>query len=396
MSKLTDTLSQIQPCDDRNLIQIVSQILTQEVIDLREKVCTRFEGIFIDYGLEGIKPCEIITEQFLEQVQEGNTLVAIDNLLAGVGYPPYIIQILTGGIDSLTVEQEQGLFTWLLTNQGIKVHPNTAKYARYKTKRAYSPTLTSEEVRKVENWYIGQGIQEIESLLIETIREFITSKIKCPPEDKLMKMINLVNNLITLTNRAQSTFSDLQVAVNVASGTVSLISNTVDIIKKAITANDAAIVAATASGVGIAGTPPLIQANAIVERQLRKYEPQIDALDKTLCAAAKTVQFINLNISVIRAILEIIDALLRACLPNTELGLRRLNSFNVDLPGAIDYKGYSIEIRTVSGSSTTMPQRYAVALDEFGTVILEGQRSYSASTQILVEEIKFRIDNQLG
>ena len=256
--------------------------------------------------------------------------------------------------------------------------------------------LTPDELKKVEDWYISQGIQEIEKVVVEAIREFITSKIKCPPQDKLEKILNLVNNLINLTNRAQTTFDKLQVAVNISSGIISVLSKTIDASKKIISANDIAIASATASGVGILGTPPLIQASVIIERQIRKYEPQIDALDKTLCAAAKTVQFINLNITVIRSLLQVIEALLQACLPNTEEVLNKLRDFTVSQPGAVFYYNYKLEIRTVPGSSTTMPQRYAVALDEFGTVVLEGQRSYSASTQILIDEIKFRIDNQLG
>lgn len=394
MSTLVDQLKTIQPCDDRNFIQIMSQIITKEVIELRSKACNRFDEIFTDYGLEGVRPCEILTEEFLEEIQKENTLIAINNLLTGAGFPPHIIQILTKGVDSLTVKQEQELFNWLLPSQGIRVHKDTARYVRYKTGRAYEPLLTQEEEKKVEDWYVSQGIQEIEKLLLQSIQEFITSKIKCPPEEKLLKLINLVNNIINLTNRTQETFTKLQAGVNVASGIVSILSNTIDAAKKIIAANDVAIAGATATGVGILGTPPLIQASAIVERQIRRYEPQIDALDKTLCAAAKTMQFINLNITVIIALLEVLDALLRACLPTIELS--KVNTLTRDMFQGITYGGYTLEVRTVPGSSSTMPQRYAVALDEFGTVVLEGQRSYSASTQILVDEIKFRIDNQLG
>lgn len=397
MSTFKDQFTQIQPCDNRNLIQIISQILTQEIVNLKSRACNRFNDIFTDYGLEGVRPCEILTEEFLEQIQEGNVLIAIDNLLIGAGFPPYIIKALTEGIDSLTQEEEQKLINWLLTKQGIRVHPDTSRYIRYKSNRTHDPLITPEEAKKVQDWYVSQGIQEVQNLVTEVISEFITSKIKCPPKDKLDKLIKLINNLISLTNRIQSTFDKLQSAVNLASGTVSILSNTIDQAKKAIAANDIAIAGAISTGVGIAATPPLIQTSNIIDRQIRKYEPQIDALDATLCAAAKTVQFISINIIVVRALLEVIDALLKACAPDLQLG--ELNSFTQstrDTARGVSYGGYFLEIRTSSTSSPTLPQRYAVALDEFGTVVLQGPRSYSSSTQVLLEELKFRIDNQLG
>ena len=42
------------------------------------------------------------------------------------------------------------------------------------------------------------------------------------------------------------------------------------------------------------------------------------------------------------------------------------------------------------------PRRYAQAKDSRGVVILRGPSSFSADTQILLDELKFRLDNQLG
>jgi len=41
------------------------------------------------------------------------------------------------------------------------------------------------------------------------------------------------------------------------------------------------------------------------------------------------------------------------------------------------------------------PRRYAAALDSEGVEVLTGQKSFSSNTDVLIEEIKFRIDNQL-
>lgn len=56
---------------------------------------------------------------------------------------------------------------------------------------------------------------------------------------------------------------------------------------------------------------------------------------------------------------------------------------------------YKLEIQTAPDSPAIAPQRFAVAKDPSGVIVLKGQRSFSSSTDILLDEIKFRIDNQL-
>ena len=57
-----------------------------------------------------------------------------------------------------------------------------------------------------------------------------------------------------------------------------------------------------------------------------------------------------------------------------------------------DYVLAIIEDTSVTGPA---PRRVAVAKDNIGVIILRGQPSFSSSTQVLLDELKFRIDNQL-
>ena len=59
------------------------------------------------------------------------------------------------------------------------------------------------------------------------------------------------------------------------------------------------------------------------------------------------------------------------------------------------YKGYELAVLQDPNSPAIAPRRYAVAKDNKGTVVLKGQSSFSSDTQVLLDEIKFRIDNQL-
>ena len=56
---------------------------------------------------------------------------------------------------------------------------------------------------------------------------------------------------------------------------------------------------------------------------------------------------------------------------------------------------YKLEILTDPQSPSIAPRRFAVAKDAKGVVVLKGPKSFSSSTKVLLDEIKFRIDNQL-
>lgn len=56
---------------------------------------------------------------------------------------------------------------------------------------------------------------------------------------------------------------------------------------------------------------------------------------------------------------------------------------------------YELAIIEDKDSPSFAKKRYAVAKAPSGVVVLKGQASFSADTDILLEEIKFRIDNQL-
>jgi len=56
---------------------------------------------------------------------------------------------------------------------------------------------------------------------------------------------------------------------------------------------------------------------------------------------------------------------------------------------------YELKIRVDPKSPKIAPRRFAVAIDKFGVEILKGPKSFSSSTKILVDELKFRLDNQL-
>jgi hypothetical protein len=126
-----------------------------------------------------------------------------------------------------------------------------------------------------------------------------------------------------------------------------------------------------------------------VKELLQKYRGEVVAGQYVIAA-------VNGTFTQLLQQLDALDQIIALCAPEqlqTNEELQRLSeSFNTPITQFNNsYRGYTIEIRIVREQSIA-PQRYAVAIDSSGVAVLEGRPSYSSSTQVLVDEIKFRID----
>lgn len=66
-----------------------------------------------------------------------------------------------------------------------------------------------------------------------------------------------------------------------------------------------------------------------------------------------------------------------------------------DGQGTFFYKSYTITIQEDLSSPGFAKKRFAQVENENGVVVMRGPSSFSSSTKVLVDEIKFRINNQL-
>ena len=57
---------------------------------------------------------------------------------------------------------------------------------------------------------------------------------------------------------------------------------------------------------------------------------------------------------------------------------------------------YNLEILPDPESPSIAPRNFAIAREPGGAVVLKGPKSFSSSIDVLLNEIKFRIDNQLS
>ena len=105
--------------------------------------------------------------------------------------------------------------------------------------------------------------------------------------------------------------------------------------------------------------------------------------------------------------LETIDKLLQRCAENPDLSKedrdKILEGLNVPRKGnekPTSYTGangrvYSLEIIQDHTSPNIAPRRVAIAKDFRGIVVLRGEPSFASDPQVLIDELKLRIDNQL-
>ena len=401
MPTLRDTLNSIEACDNRNFIQILSQQITEAVIDAKTQACERAGEVLSNYGIEDFQPCEVITEEFLERITQGQPIIALENILEDQGFPPHLIRFISQGAAALTLDEYQDVLVWTTPLTGVRVNQNTSRYIVDLTANQNTPRLLDEATtREVEEFYQTQGIQNITQYFQGKLVEYITSKIKCPVPAVLQELLTVVRNLTTFLNRVRQILAKIEEVVRVVSGIVNVVSNTIPILKKIILGLDTV-------GIPVLAATPVIgrlaailaNVNRIVSGFLIKYQAQIKELAEALCATSAAITFANAGVTLAYALVAMIEELLRGCIPTeTAEDLQALSQFvplSFSRRESIPYRGYRLEVRTAS-DGTAIPLRFAVALDPVGVVVLEGPKSFSSSTQVLIDEIKFRIDNQLG
>lgn len=359
MPNFFQSIASVEPCDGRDLLQKLTYLVVSEVSKKKAELCSNLEESFADFGLDNFSPCQLLNQATLDQLLEGDTEGVINYLLSLRSLPPHTFKVLKSGYKSLEDKEKTDI----------------DKYAQ---------SLALNYVRG-----------EIEPIIQAKIAEII----KCPEEEVVKKLqiklennARIVNNLLDKVNRLDKYTAPTSATVN--------------LLNQAFKAADIAILALDISLPGIAATPT--GASGIIARVIGKVERFIDnnkdgvqKLDDNLCNAAKAVRFAKTQLLIVQTLLQVLDVLLRACLikkgeqdPQALLTLTPITFERTRQP--ITYRGYTLEIRTDANDSGIAPRRYAVALDPVGVVILQGTSSFSSNTDILLEELKFRIDNQLG
>ena len=136
-----------------------------------------------------------------------------------------------------------------------------------------------------------------------------------------------------------------------------------------------------------------------LEDDLATVNELLDTFDPGLNSLRGILEGVNDNITECARQLEEnekdkLNELLSQIRPLENVRLQALDDENYNYRAA-NGKDYALEIIEDNSIESSVPRRLAVAKDKIGVIVLRGQPSFSSDTKILLDELKFRLDNQL-
>lgn len=247
-------------------------------------------------------------------------------------------------------------------------------------------------------------VVQVQKNVLAMLNKFST---ECPDPKTLQRIIKTRNTLLKNT-------SGLKQRVQKFNNVASTLQTTATIIRTLIRV-------ITSIPLPTAIIPPMSGGLGVPVSLLTKYSNALVKLNKTLdriidesSAITSVVASVNSPLQTTEDRLKSIDALIQQCAEgaaaqadlaallaaaqpkgNTGSEGTPVNPLTGEVDPRFLYKGYKLEIIEDPNSPTIAPKRYAIAKDKRGIIVLKGESSFSSSTDVLLDEIKFRIDNQL-
>lgn len=237
----------------------------------------------------------------------------------------------------------------------------------------------------------------------ESIRLFNKFANQCPNREELTTIANTRNNLIKvvnnfqkLTNRYSKITNQLNPAIVAAKTLIRLL--------KANPIPSAII--PPSGGVGVT-----LGRIVTLSDRLRNANLLLESLEDDISSVNSLVESVGPSLDNTKQILESVNSSIVNCVEQIEDPQEILEIIKQIQPlentGSEGTPNLSFTYRSINGKDYTLlivedravdvaiPRRVAIAQDNTGVIVLRGQPSFSSNTQVLLDELKFRIDNQL-
>ncbi len=223
------------------------------------------------------------------------------------------------------------------------------------------------------------------------------NKKQCPDPDKLLNIIKRRNKIVNQLN-------NLYKAIDRLSKILTALSGFLELIKIAFSLTQLArknLIVSTATIIPPAIVPgPVIASLVTLKDAEDNIGPKINKIVGLVSGATFVLLMLAALLKQVIELLKILDQLIQECSQSQNIPLEQLSpdlvavsSFSDDVyNGDYSYKGFTFEIKEDTKDNNKYAKRYAVAKDSFGVVVLKGESSFSSSTEILIEELKFIID----
>jgi hypothetical protein len=242
---------------------------------------------------------------------------------------------------------------------------------------------------------------------IEALQGYFKQPEGCPANDKILELINTRNNILKVLNPTSKTLEALVKTLDVASTTLNITKNVVTISSQII---DAYVLVAPKVAPPLPVPPNIFATKANIDDTLN---PILNSLTNRVNITNIAVNIVyNIVIKIIE-ILNAIDLHLNKCSGNsTQLTpidpfvQSVFDKYQESLTSQVDvytayntiYNGFTLEIVTGSyaptASSPKLVTSKAVGKNFGGIPIIETEYSFTTTPQVLIDELKLRIDTE--
>jgi hypothetical protein len=261
----------------------------------------------------------------------------------------------------------------------------TAKGSKRLRKFIFS--LARRLPKYVLNLFAPFGIT-IATKVIEGVRgnDLVPFKVSCPPREVLLTIIFLRNELTTILNNANKVITTSNNVISIVQTSLSTLNAILLVLKR---------IPYPTIGIPFLGLPPLTTG------QINTFTDNINKLQKRINqgqVGLATIQSLSLIlVGLLTSILELLnalDSLIQKCAEEQNIPYNLINAELVAIQGNVEnsYKGFTFNIKLENLENPQYPRRYAVAINEYGLIVLRSESSFTANPQTLIDQLKFIID----
>ena len=224
---------------------------------------------------------------------------------------------------------------------------------------------------------------EIQKKVLEILKQFAN---ECPNAEEMQRIVKAKNNLIKIIDSFQKRVDSVKTIPKTLTPIISTAKVALEIIVNIPIPT--AIIPPQTGGLGV----PMSILNRY-SKTINTIMQTIDVLESDVSAVNSIITSVSGPIKTLRDRLNSLDANIAECSGGTVTA--PLNTDSQSLPAAdYSYKGYTLTIVEDPNSPKIAVKHFAIASDREGIVRFRGDSSFSSDTQVLLDEIKFRIDNQ--
>lgn len=244
----------------------------------------------------------------------------------------------------------------------------------------------------------GKLVSQVEGQVFNVLSKFSN---QCPNAKEIEKIIRIKNNLLKNINALERRMQKLRGVARKLDTGIRAARLGISIIKRIPKPTVFKIIPGQSGGVVIG-----VKFSALtrLSDRLIKLNKLLDALEADKAGILGVVNIVSVTLAGVKKRLEAIDLAIQGCSKDSaqlsQIVATAQPPENTGSEGAPKdpdyfYKGYELIIVDDPNSPSIAPRRYAIAKDKAGVIVLYGPSSFSSDTKVLLDEIKFRIDNQL-